>query len=137
MRGTVLLSDILILFPALVLVSRMVMRSNVQHKSIELLVLVLTPPMILIDHGHFQYNGIRYIALTNIVELDKNALQPDTFTLLMQYWSHTICSACNCSRLRLLWIIFVFIVIELQANVALSCASVFYCSPEEMFVDGL
>jgi hypothetical protein len=58
MRGTVLISDVMLLFPALLLMARAL--SIPQRGYSQLLFLaVLSPALILIDHGHFQYNGVR------------------------------------------------------------------------------
>jgi hypothetical protein len=66
MRGTVLVSDICVLFPALVLVTHLLTKSKSEGSGITvLLAAVLTPALILIDHGHFQYNGIRYYTHTH------------------------------------------------------------------------
>ena len=55
MRFTVLLIDILFLFPPIVLLSQYF---NKQLPQILLLMLLLKPDVILIDHGHFQYNSL-------------------------------------------------------------------------------
>lgn len=55
MRFTVLLVDIIFLFPPIVLLSQYF---NKQLPQLLLLVLLLKPDVILIDHGHFQYNSL-------------------------------------------------------------------------------
>lgn len=62
MRASVLLSDLLIYVPSLVLliplISRPLSSSPSLHKTFMLIICLLTPSMILIDHGHFQYNCV-------------------------------------------------------------------------------
>ncbi len=55
MRFTVLLVDILFLFPPIVLLSR---ELNKYLGSLLILTALLRPDLILIDHGHFQYNSL-------------------------------------------------------------------------------
>ncbi len=61
MRATVLVSEFLIFVPALVVLSRRLMRVHRvdQWESwIALAAILLQPGLILIDHGHFQYNAV-------------------------------------------------------------------------------
>lgn len=60
MRGSVLLCDVIIFIPAAFLVvdCASAMTASVRNKVICLLVALLAPPLVLIDHGHFQYNGV-------------------------------------------------------------------------------
>ena len=61
MRATVLASEFVIFVPALVVVTRRVMRAHRadQWESwLALVALLLQPSTILIDHGHFQYNAV-------------------------------------------------------------------------------
>jgi alpha-1,3-glucosyltransferase len=55
MRLTVLLVDILFLFPPIVLLSQYF---NKHLPQLLLVVVLLKPDAILIDHGHFQYNSL-------------------------------------------------------------------------------
>ena len=54
MRASVLASDMLVLFPALL--SFYLMRRQPQYA--ELVLALVQPALILIDHGHFQYNNV-------------------------------------------------------------------------------
>ena len=63
MRGTVLLMDLLVLLPAVVLLSRALTvppKKNSPHqpKLVAMAALFSLPSILLIDHGHFQYNGV-------------------------------------------------------------------------------
>lgn len=55
MRFTVLLVDILLLFPPIILLSR---ELNKTLGSLLILTVLFKPDLILIDHGHFQYNSL-------------------------------------------------------------------------------
>lgn len=57
MRATVLASDILFLMSAVIaFVAYDSKKYNWQTKCLFLLLILLSPPLILLDHGHFQYN---------------------------------------------------------------------------------
>lgn len=63
MRATVLVSDVLIYFPAVCLFAFLVTRGSSSAASEELpfiliFLLLCHPALILIDHGHFQYNSV-------------------------------------------------------------------------------
>ncbi|KAA6421377.1 MAG: putative dolichyl pyrophosphate Man9 c2 alpha-1 [Trebouxia sp. A1-2] len=59
MRLTVVVSDILVFFPAVLLCLRVFGGGKTVHeKQWWLLVVLLQPAALLIDHGHFQYNNI-------------------------------------------------------------------------------
>ncbi|KAI9178784.1 Glucosyltransferase-like protein [Blastocladiella emersonii ATCC 22665] len=59
MRATVLFSDVLVYFPAAVhFINTVLRRSGEKAKLLGLAVLLGFPGLILIDHGHFQYNLI-------------------------------------------------------------------------------
>jgi len=55
MRFTALLVDIAFLFPPIILLSRQFSRNT---STLLLLVFLIKPDSILIDHGHFQYNSL-------------------------------------------------------------------------------
>jgi alpha-1,3-glucosyltransferase len=55
MRFTVILVDAVFLIPAIVMVGRQFSR-HVSHLLV--VVLLLKPDVLLIDHGHFQYNSL-------------------------------------------------------------------------------
>lgn len=55
MRFTVLLVDMVFLIPALVLVSK---QFNRHISNLLLVTLLIKPDVLLIDHGHFQYNSL-------------------------------------------------------------------------------
>mmetsp|Transcript_3274 Transcript_3274/g.4511 ORF Transcript_3274/g.4511 Transcript_3274/m.4511 type:complete len:511 (-) Transcript_3274:2683-4215(-) len=57
MRGSVLLFDLLVYFPACYLFIKMYYR-KISVQMWGLMLLLLQPCLILIDHGHFQYNNI-------------------------------------------------------------------------------
>ncbi|KAF8513781.1 ALG6, ALG8 glycosyltransferase family-domain-containing protein [Gautieria morchelliformis] len=72
MRATVLLSDILVYFPAVFLfVKRFLRHRSGRTQHVALLSLLLQPAVILIDSGHFQYNsvmlGFALLALDSLV----------------------------------------------------------------------
>lgn len=59
MRWTALLGDLLFLYPGLILLIKWKMRKFNQDIQNTYLMLVLSCPiLLLIDHGHFQYNSI-------------------------------------------------------------------------------
>lgn len=59
MRATVLVSDILFLMSAFIaFISYDAKKYNWQTKCVFLVLILLSPPLILVDHGHFQYNCI-------------------------------------------------------------------------------
>lgn len=55
MRFTVLLVELLLLFPAVILLAKQYSKFTV---NIFILVFLFKPDVILIDHGHFQYNSL-------------------------------------------------------------------------------
>lgn len=71
MRVSVVLSDLIVLFPALFLAFYSLHSSQIKSGKawsthswttlIELLSCLIAPGIVLIDHGHFQYNGKRYM----------------------------------------------------------------------------
>ena len=58
MRASVLLSDLLIYVPALVLLISLLPQPHAFTKPLILTISMLSPSIILIDHGHFQYNCV-------------------------------------------------------------------------------
>jgi alpha-1,3-glucosyltransferase len=60
MRATVIVSDWLVFFPAIILFFREDVRLGLSklHVLTGVVFVVLQPALILIDHGHFQYNNI-------------------------------------------------------------------------------
>ena len=82
MRSSVILCDLLIYIPAAVWISNKV-RSNTV-----LMLLALHPTRLLIDHGHFQYNGVclglSLMAVVSICE-DYDVLGSILFTLALNF----------------------------------------------------
>ncbi|XP_041861219.1 dolichyl pyrophosphate Man9GlcNAc2 alpha-1,3-glucosyltransferase [Melanotaenia boesemani] len=58
MRTTVLIADVLIFIPAVVLYCLYLTDGSSKKRVSTLLCILLYPGLILIDHGHFQYNGV-------------------------------------------------------------------------------
>jgi len=59
MRSTVMASDLLVFLPAVIaFVGIHYARRSTEEQFVLLLLLVLQPALLLIDHGHFQYNGV-------------------------------------------------------------------------------
>ncbi|XP_017275889.1 dolichyl pyrophosphate Man9GlcNAc2 alpha-1,3-glucosyltransferase [Kryptolebias marmoratus] len=58
MRTTVLVADVLIYIPAVVLYCLYLIDGSSKKKVSTLLCILLYPGLILIDYGHFQYNGV-------------------------------------------------------------------------------
>ncbi|KAI8825192.1 ALG6, ALG8 glycosyltransferase family-domain-containing protein [Fimicolochytrium jonesii] len=91
MRATVLISEILIYFPAVVyFVAIWVPRSQWQwlQRNVLTFLILLQPALILIDHGHFQYNSIMLgFALWAIVMLmtDRLVLGSIFFVLALNF----------------------------------------------------
>ena len=71
MRGTVLAADVLVLFPALI--ACFLWRRTPQCTS--LAAALVQPALILIDHGHFQYNNVSLgLSLLAVVVPDEPTL---------------------------------------------------------------
>eukprot|EP00658_Telonema_sp_P-2_P070237 TRINITY_DN59815_c0_g1_i2.p1 TRINITY_DN59815_c0_g1~~TRINITY_DN59815_c0_g1_i2.p1 ORF type:complete len:525 (-),score=112.50 TRINITY_DN59815_c0_g1_i2:200-1774(-) len=89
MRATVLVADGCILLPALWLFVSSFYRAEPPSRRLGwLLVLLLQPALILIDHGHFQYNGISLGLVTFAVaaaSLEFDYLCAVFFTLALLY----------------------------------------------------
>ncbi len=58
MRNSVIASDAIVYAPAALLWARAWYRAPGAPRSLFLLLLLLSPPLLLVDHGHFQYNGV-------------------------------------------------------------------------------
>jgi alpha-1,3-glucosyltransferase len=62
MRTSVIISDLLILFPAIAYFAMALLTNNTKKKSLQFqtlfFIIVCLPALLLIDHGHFQYNGV-------------------------------------------------------------------------------
>ncbi|KAK9389748.1 glycosyl transferase [Lipomyces mesembrius] len=74
MRSTVLISELLIYIPAVSVFVRWTIKNqklSPLHHSIASAAILLQPALILVDHGHFQYNavmlGLALIAIANIL----------------------------------------------------------------------
>ncbi|KAK9241370.1 glycosyl transferase [Lipomyces kononenkoae] len=74
LRSTVLISELLIYIPAVSMFVRWTVENqklSPLHHSIASAAILLQPALILIDHGHFQYNavmlGLALLAITNIL----------------------------------------------------------------------
>lgn len=76
MRATVVAFDLLLLFPAVFSYSRWMGKHYKQpplNTSITAAIILFQPSLIIIDHGHFQYNGIMLaLTLISIVNLLNN-----------------------------------------------------------------
>jgi alpha-1,3-glucosyltransferase len=74
MRSSVILCDLLILFPAVAYFAMAVISKKKQHKKTQSVALffltICLPCLLLIDHGHFQYNGVSIgLALLGATEI--------------------------------------------------------------------
>ncbi|ORZ03455.1 glycosyl transferase [Syncephalastrum racemosum] len=58
MRNTVIISEALIYLPAVYYFARITYRSDTTKKYLAVLLMALHPALIIIDHGHFQYNNV-------------------------------------------------------------------------------
>lgn len=89
MRYTVLLADVAIYFPAVFVFSLYCLgRKSVLNKVLTAVAIILYPGLILIDHGHFQYNavslGLALWGVTGVV-LGHDLLGSIAFTLALNY----------------------------------------------------
>ncbi|KJE96180.1 hypothetical protein, variant [Capsaspora owczarzaki ATCC 30864] len=89
MRATVLVSDLLIFFPAVFLFCRQILADFTRSKQIAIAFMILLQPgLILIDHGHFQYNcislGLALLAIVAVMR-DWDILGSVLFCLSLNY----------------------------------------------------
>lgn len=88
MRATVLVSDILIYFTGLWLFfSRFYKPSGTQHLYLALLALC-NPALMLIDHGHFQYNAVSlgfFVWAVHLITAQRKLLGSIAFVLSLAY----------------------------------------------------
>uniref|UniRef100_A0A8C7ZSB4 Alpha-1,3-glucosyltransferase n=1 Tax=Oryzias sinensis TaxID=183150 RepID=A0A8C7ZSB4_9TELE len=88
MRTTVLVADLLLFIPAVVLYCLYLTDGSSKKKVSVLLCILLYPGIILIDYGHFQYNGVSLgLALWGILGLGLgwDALGSIAFSLALNY----------------------------------------------------
>ncbi|XP_003974451.3 dolichyl pyrophosphate Man9GlcNAc2 alpha-1,3-glucosyltransferase [Takifugu rubripes] len=88
MRTTVLLADLLIYIPAVVLYCLYLTEGTARKQVSILLCFLLYPGLILIDYGHFQYNGVSLgLALWAVLGLGlgRDALGSVAFCLALNY----------------------------------------------------
>ncbi|XP_062510066.1 dolichyl pyrophosphate Man9GlcNAc2 alpha-1,3-glucosyltransferase-like isoform X2 [Corticium candelabrum] len=89
MRYTVLVADVLVYFPAVCVFCKLFCQStNTMYKAVVALVMLLQPSLILIDHGHFQYNCVSLgLTLWGVVGLGcgHDLLGSIAFTLALNY----------------------------------------------------
>ncbi|XP_024135173.1 dolichyl pyrophosphate Man9GlcNAc2 alpha-1,3-glucosyltransferase [Oryzias melastigma] len=88
MRTTVLVADLLIFIPAVVLYCLYLTDGSSKKKVSVLLCILLYPGLILIDYGHFQYNGVSLgLALWGVLGLGLgwDALASIAFSLALNY----------------------------------------------------
>jgi len=87
MRMSVVLSDVAVFFPAALAFSlRFHLQRDRQLRALALL--VLQPGLLLIDHGHFQYNGVSLglaLAAVALVHAGRDVLGSVAFVLSMLY----------------------------------------------------
>ncbi|KAM4738698.1 dolichyl pyrophosphate Man9GlcNAc2 alpha-1,3-glucosyltransferase [Anableps anableps] len=88
MRTTVLVTDVLIYIPAVVLYCLYLTDGSAKRRVSVLLSILLYPGLILIDYGHFQYNGVSLgFALWGVLALGLgwNVLGSMAFSLALNY----------------------------------------------------
>eukprot|EP00929_Paragymnodinium_shiwhaense_P006883 TRINITY_DN110833_c0_g1_i1.p1 TRINITY_DN110833_c0_g1~~TRINITY_DN110833_c0_g1_i1.p1 ORF type:complete len:534 (+),score=39.52 TRINITY_DN110833_c0_g1_i1:111-1712(+) len=99
MRATVILSDILVYMPGAWLAVHGLMKANScmskmgiqEAKALEVLAtlgLWLLPPLVLIDHGHFQYNGVCFglcLAAVGYVAMGRTLIASVFFTCALLF----------------------------------------------------
>ncbi|XP_065184209.1 dolichyl pyrophosphate Man9GlcNAc2 alpha-1,3-glucosyltransferase-like [Sycon ciliatum] len=88
MRATALIADVLVYFPAAFLYCYFLKRQSDWRKSVTAGLILLSPGLTLIDHGHFQYNAVSLgLALWGVVACtqDYNHLGAIAFSLALNY----------------------------------------------------
>ncbi|KAK2168721.1 hypothetical protein NP493_1222g00045 [Ridgeia piscesae] len=88
MRYTVLLADVTIFFPAVFVYFYQCSRGTSQTKTLAGLTTLLYPGLILIDHGHFQYNSVSlglWLWAVTALCLDSHLLGSVAFVLALNY----------------------------------------------------
>ncbi|XP_076026316.1 dolichyl pyrophosphate Man9GlcNAc2 alpha-1,3-glucosyltransferase [Genypterus blacodes] len=88
MRATVLVADLLIYIPAVVLYCLYLCDGSAKRKVCTLLCFLLYPGIVLIDYGHFQYNGVSLgLALWGVLALGlgRDVLGSLAFSLALNY----------------------------------------------------
>ncbi|XP_062412799.1 dolichyl pyrophosphate Man9GlcNAc2 alpha-1,3-glucosyltransferase [Sardina pilchardus] len=88
MRATVLVADILIYIPAVVVYCLYLVEGTTKKKVTTIFCILLYPGLILIDYGHFQYNGVSLgLALWGVIGLGLgwDMLGSLAFTLALNY----------------------------------------------------
>jgi alpha-1,3-glucosyltransferase len=80
MRSTVFLTDLLVLFPGVFELANAINNFPKAH----VLIALLAPPLLLVDHGHFQYNGVMLglIAVSFAALLKRNYFKSVIFACL-------------------------------------------------------
>ena len=96
MRLSVIIMDILVFIPAIILMARKKFSSSSSSSSLSLkltLLCLICPGIILIDHGHFQYNGTAIglsILGANFVLMDKDVIGSIFFCLALNFKQMTL-----------------------------------------------
>lgn len=88
MRATAIVSDVLVYFTAAVAFARVCHRCNAPKQIKTIMLLLFQPALILVDHGHFQYNavslGLSLWAATCVLA-DHDVLGSVLFVLAINY----------------------------------------------------
>lgn len=86
MRGSVVLADLLLYIPAAWCLMRALARHRAGHQ--EFVCLLLYPGLYLVDHGHFQYNGVSlglFVAAVAALIASRDCLGSVLFCLALNY----------------------------------------------------
>lgn len=92
MRSTVIVADILLLFPSIWLVVTAIYKNRAERIS-AFLVTAAQPGLLLIDHGHFQYNNISIglsLLAAGLIMHQWDVLGAFVFTLALNYKQMTL-----------------------------------------------